>query len=1094
MKMSLFARLALTLALGLVSGLMTVRTPAHAVMPRDPSPSPLRIPTEAERAAARLAHKTRSRPAPADAARVRARRERQGAAERLLRGRPLVPGPGRGMDFLSGAPAGAPADFATIAADAQSFALTGTDRVLVILVEFDPEHADTFPWSHVSSTWDPFGKCNASEYTGNPMHVGTAIAAQRLGIMYNVTSPTTFTYSGPLHNQIERPRSAADTSGNMIWTPDFSPQWYRDLIFGNGVRFQYTRQDGSVVNEDYTGRSVRDYYEDISGGRYTITGDVVGWVKVPHSVWWYGADPAPGGRSGVTTAHDGGIPGAGNSASFVRDALDAVNAAYPGFNWKQYDQDGDGVIDRLWIIHAGLGEEDNPGLLNRTNYGEGGFWSHSSSIAPYTVYSDDDTTVKAGPYIMMPENCGISVLAHEYAHNLGADDLYSYTGGETSAGFWTIMADSWTGYPNGFMPVSMDPWHLDNWGWLDPALISDPTRVHKVTLGQASRFPGGEPVRAAKILLPDGASPLAVQPENGRQWWGGTGSLMNGKMTLKSPIAIPAGGATLSFRTTWDIETAWDFGWVQASPDGGATWQTLANPHTSTVHDPSWIGSQYGLPFDLAAAGIGGFSGRSAAFPAWQTETFSLDAFAGKSVLLRFWYMTDWGYEGSGWFVDDVRVEAGGITLLADGAADNSGKWTLSPPWETNAGAQVFSHNFYLQWRNVTSSGGYDSAASDPRWHFNHNNSGMIAWYNNNFYGDNEVANHLFDAPSFGPKGRMLVAESHPEPYRDPYWLDAGYANEAANLFSRGQMRDAPFGLVPTAEFTSPFAVGGSTVFPSRPAVSTFSDGTGWYPGAEKVRRGPGYPVDDLAWISRQWDSSVVMPSTVPYGPNAPGYTPSETMYYAVGRGTNGTLVGSTRNGLGQAGGTGNPADAGGHYGWNAKVISHTAAEGNVVIWNARHAPPVTARFDLFNLSAYQQPLSVPAPGFLGNDTGPAGYEEVREIVITQAPAHGALVPQLNGSFIYTPDAYPIGSDRFTYEIRTAYGAVSAATVVIGIPGDLNRNGVVNFQDVHLALRIAGGLQATSPLTVDIGNADFAGDGRIGMDDALRTVKLAAGG
>ena len=32
----------------------------------------------------------------------------------------------------------------------------------------------------------------------------------------------------------------------------------------------------------------------------------------------------------------------------------------------------------------------------------------------------------------------------------------------------------------------MDPWHLDNWGWLNPLVITDTSRVYTVTLGQAS--------------------------------------------------------------------------------------------------------------------------------------------------------------------------------------------------------------------------------------------------------------------------------------------------------------------------------------------------------------------------------------------------------------------------------------------------------------------------------------------------------------------------------------------------------------------------------------------------------------------------------
>ena len=76
-----------------------------------------------------------------------------------------------------------------------------------------------------------------------------------------------------------------------------------------------------------------------------------------------------------------------------------------------------------------------PTLLNRTDYGEAAIWSHSSSVSPLYPVGEG---ISAGPYIMMPENGGIGVFAHEYAHNLGAMDLYAYGNGETSTGFWAL--------------------------------------------------------------------------------------------------------------------------------------------------------------------------------------------------------------------------------------------------------------------------------------------------------------------------------------------------------------------------------------------------------------------------------------------------------------------------------------------------------------------------------------------------------------------------------------------------------------------------------------------------------------------------------
>ena len=172
--------------------------------------------------------------------------------------------------------------------------------------------------------------------------------------------------------------------------------------------------------------------------QYDIDGDVIGWLQVPHSTWYYDADQCPGARSRRRQPR-GAIPGAGTARTLVKDALDSVNAisnTIPGFSWKNYDQDGDGVIDRLWIVHAGYGEEDGTHSAepHRLRRGRSLVALRRRVTPAYPVGEG----ISAGPYIVMPENGGIGVFAHEYAHNLGAMDLYAYGNGETSAGFWAL--------------------------------------------------------------------------------------------------------------------------------------------------------------------------------------------------------------------------------------------------------------------------------------------------------------------------------------------------------------------------------------------------------------------------------------------------------------------------------------------------------------------------------------------------------------------------------------------------------------------------------------------------------------------------------
>ncbi len=813
-----------------------------------------------------------------------------------------------------------------VRAQAERLAKTGKDKVLVILVEFGG--TDVFTWTQGVSTWDPLGKADPNESTG--------IAGDCSKI---ITSTAVFSYTGPLHNQIQRPLSESDRSGDMIWTEDFDSSYYQGIIDGNGVVFDYVRQDNSTVHEDFTGKSVRTFLEDQSGGLYTIEADIYGWLQVPHSIWWYGADPCPGARSGLDVGHNGAIPGAGNAKALVRDALDQLKALHPEPSfWAQYDQDGDGYIDRLWIIHAGLGEEDSTTLLNRTPYGEGGLWSHSSSLGSYEIVQG----IYAGPYIMMPENCGIGVLAHEYGHNLGATDLYAYGFGETSAGFWTLMADDWTGYPIGFLPPNLDPYHLDALGWLNPLTVTDPTKIYKVTVGQAGNFPGGAGVyRGVKIPLKKGVLPLPVQPEGSYQWWSGQGDLVNATMTLTDTIAIPGGGYRLKFDLAYDIEPGWDFLWVQVSGDGGNNWTTLTNGNTTCAHDADWIGGAYGFPDDLCAAGIGGFTGNNGSYPAYEEQSFSLGNWAGQDILVRFWYMTDWNTMGNGAFIDNIAITSDeGVPIFQDDGEGGGGNWNYAEGFELNNGTRTFTHNFYFQWRNVNDPDSFDSALGDSRWRFGPANTGLLAWYNNNFYGDNEVWDHLFDDFGFGPKGLMLVADAHPEPYRDPYYVGVGYNNEGGNVDHRSLMRDAPFSLWDSVDFTmQPPYVYEEASFSGRPAVSVFSDDVGYYPGSEYVSRGPGYdPSVAMKWVTHQWDAGVVMPSRVFYGIRAPGYTGDQEFRFNCSRLAGGRLgcywLGAGV-GLGYDGSNGNPGEVSGQYGWKAQILSQTEYTATLKIWNS---------------------------------------------------------------------------------------------------------------------------------------------------------------
>jgi len=287
-----------------------------------------------------------------------------------------------------------------------------------------------------------------------------------------------------------------------------------------------------------------------------------------------------------------------------------------------------------------------------------------------------------------------------------------------------------------------------------------------------------------------------------------------------------------------------------------------------------------------------------------------------------------------------VCIASGSTTSFFDNAENGDANWTYAAPWDRNDGTASFSHAYYLQWRNTSTNGGYDSALGDVRWQFGPANSGLLVWYNNNFYSDNEVVYYVKKYPGFGAKGRMLVVDAHPEPYRDPYWVTAGYSNEAANLPHRSLMRDAPFSLDPSVSFhmSANYVVDTNTVFAGRPAVSTFSDSLGYYPGAEYVACSPDY-LWYWIWCTRQWDASVVLPATRFYGINAPGYTASSVFCYYAERHNGDLWAYWCNSGIGYDGSAGNPGDVDGAYGWHVQILSQSPTQATLLVQNSMPEP-----------------------------------------------------------------------------------------------------------------------------------------------------------
>lgn len=124
-------------------------------------------------------------------------------------------------------------------------------------------------------------------------------------------------------------------------------------------------------------------------------------------------------------------------------------------------------------------------------------------------------------------------------------------------------------------------------------------------------------------------------------FWSNKGDDSDMTLTREFDLTNASGPITLSFSMWYDLETDYDYLFLEASTDG-ETWEILTTP-SGTDRDPS--GNSYGW----------GYNGQT---NGWVTEEVDLSQFAGQIVEIRFEYITDAAVNGEGFLLDDVQVDA----------------------------------------------------------------------------------------------------------------------------------------------------------------------------------------------------------------------------------------------------------------------------------------------------------------------------------------------------------------------------------------------------------------------------------------------------
>ena len=607
--------------------------------------------------------------------------------------------------------------------------------------------------------------------------------------------------AGPLHNQIAQPNRAVDNT--TIWQADYSKAHYEDMYFNQMV----------------------DYYAEQSSGRYTIEGDVMEWVKVPYNEARYGQNTSCGSNVCSTVWY------------LIRDAiniwtddrladgwtLQQINDYLTTFDqWDRYDADGDGnfdesdgYIDHFQIVHAGEGEETGGGAQ-----GSYAIWSHRWYAAYQGIGvwgppgapnggmefggegtfgnlgGPDAVGVWVGDYTMQPENGGLGVFAHEYAHDLGLPDQYDTAGGENSTGFWTIMSSgSYLGDGTtdlGSRPGDFNAWEKFQLDWLNyEVAFAGAKSEHKLGPAEANT----KQAQGLFVVLPDKeVTEVLADPYAGSFfYYSGAGDDVDHSMTRS--FTLPAGAVSLTAQVNYQIEFDWDYAYLTVNGNPVAT-------NLSSATNPN--GQNFGN-------GITGASG------GWTTLTADLSAFAGQTVTIGFRYWTDGAVVEPGFMVDDIDITGQPL----DGAETDAG-WTFDGFKTTTGTETAFYFNAYVaefrQYRDYdkglkTGPYNFGFLNTKPDWveHFPYQDGLLVSYWDTSFT-DNNTSEH--------PGGGLILPiDAHPM---------ALYRPDSTPWRSRVQSFDSTFTLSKTDKITLHIN-GVASVIPSLPGVSVFNDNTDYW-------------------------------------------------------------------------------------------------------------------------------------------------------------------------------------------------------------------------------------------------------------------------
>ena len=273
----------------------------------------------------------------------------------------------------------------------------------------------------------------------------------------------------------------------------------------------YEAYTGSYAKANLRNKgSVSDYFYDMSQGTYKPQFDVVGPYKLNNPSLYYGR---------------------GDKDNIQALVSDACKAADQDVDFSQYDADGDGMVDLVYIIYAGYPASmsgNSNDIWPKSGPGDGSFGTYDGKkVRRFGVHAElnfgRELNQKNG-YLLS----GIGLFCHEFSHTLGLPDLYPTVDASKvdnqNPEMWDLMDGGEYTFNGGYCPTPYSPWELDVMGWTSPVELGDEAKQVKLDSYHKER--------TAYKINGENDEYLLIQNIQKGGWWNGVANVYNTGMLI----------------------------------------------------------------------------------------------------------------------------------------------------------------------------------------------------------------------------------------------------------------------------------------------------------------------------------------------------------------------------------------------------------------------------------------------------------------------------------------------------------------------------------------------------------------------------------